>query len=77
MPILSVTSISKMYMTATNFDWGFNPSSIVETVIDEEEDEEEKISENDIIVEQDSLNREIGTIMVNWKGKRWEMKEAN
>ena len=77
MPILSVTSISKMYMTATNFDWGFNPSSIVETVIDEEEDEEEKISENDIIVEQDSVNREIGTIMVNWKGKRWEMKEAN
>ena len=28
MPVLSVTSISKMYMTATNFDWGFKPSDV-------------------------------------------------
>jgi len=35
------------------------------------------MNENNIIVEQDSVNRDIGTIMVTWKGKKWEMKEAN
>ncbi len=84
MPILSVTSISKMYMTATNFDWGFKPSSVSEEIIDEEEEEkEENKNENDMEKSIDSklvtipIDDEIDSVIVTWKGKKWEMTEVN
>jgi len=38
MPWLSVVSISKMFMTATNFDWGLKPSSVSDKPIEEEKE---------------------------------------
>lgn len=46
MPMLSVTSISKMYMTATNFDWGLKPTGPTqegETCVESDSDSQESV----------------------------------
>lgn len=64
MPILSVTSISKMYMTATNFDWGFKPSVGGETPPIESDTESEVGSVESVIIPEHvrSVLRKSGNI---------------
>lgn len=78
MPILSVTSISKMYMTATNFDWGFKPSDVSNlsgvsgtTGVEVDEDDVETTVVNPMMVNRGMIIPEIvsrvGSVVANRK----------